>query len=206
MKASISALLLAGLLLSLPAAAQRRQPDTPGPSALADHAARIEHDAAQDLKSDPAGYGWFVDLDLVFPKDRAEYEALGKFAIIVLASFSNDKAELPLSAVYAAGAPLTCLSPVWRDVPPGSATAKAYGTFRSDTLCALPIEAMRKSNSIKVDFAKNRNGLEVSGMAIKEPGFIEADPDPRPSPSPDPLVLEKMIEREYPGFGFRLPT
>jgi hypothetical protein len=204
--ARASAVLLAGVLVTSTALAQeqRRQPNTHGPSALETHAARIEHDAVEDLKTGPAGFPWFVDLDVVFPTDGAEYQALGKYAILVFALFSNDQTELPLARAYVGDVPLKCLGPVSRGVPPESATAKAYGKFRADTLCVLPIGVKRKGSDIKVDFAKNRKGLAISSSLFEEPDFIKADIDPQSLSEADPITLEKIIAREYPGFGFRV--
>ncbi len=208
MTARVSFFLVASFLIASSSLAreQRQLPKTVGPSALNSHAARIEHEAVEDLKADRAGSPWSVDLDMVFPIDKAEYEALGKYVILVFALFSNDQTELPLSGAYVGGTPLKCLRPVPRDVPPASATAKAFGKFRSDTLCVLPMDLERAANSVKIDFAKNHKGLDVSYHFItsEEPDFVKADIDPQPLPMPDPVILEKIIAREYPGFGFRV--
>jgi hypothetical protein len=205
MTARVAAFLFAGALIALPASAQpTQQPTTYGPSALADHATRIEHHAAEDLKTDPGGFGWSVDLDLYISKNKAEFEALGKYIILVFATFSNDRGELPLARVYSGGAPIKCLAPVWRDVPPQSATAKAYGKFRSDSLCVLPIDLARQNNIIAVDFARNRKSLVVSSYPVGDLDFVKTDQNPRPLPSPDPMVLKRIIAREYPGFGFQV--
>lgn len=205
MRTRFFAVLLTGVFLGLPASAQQRmQPSTLGPSALADHAARIEHDAVEDLKVNPARGTGFVDLDAVEPADKAEYLALGRYIILVLATFSEDKTELPLARVYSGGAQLKCLAPVWRDVAAGSATATAYGKFRSDSLCVLPANLARKGGGITVDYTKNQKRLEVTDYPFGEMDLVKADSDLRPSSAPDPAVLKKIIAREYPGFGFEV--
>jgi len=198
---------LAGMIAVFPAQAQtmRQQPTTYGPMSLLAHAARIESDAARDLKTNPEGFGWFLDLDMVFPDNKAEYEALGKYLLLDFSAFSNDAAELPLANVYVGGVALKCSQGRRYDLPSDSATAKAYGKFRMDSLCTLPMPLERMSNVITVDFAKNREGLKMSPVPYDEPAFVKADRDPISSPSPDPVVLEKIVEREYPGFGFGIP-
>jgi hypothetical protein len=205
MRAGAAVFLLTALLFSSSSFAQvqRRQPNTSGPSALESHTARLEHDAAEDLKAGQPSTGYFVDLDMVFPTDRAEYEAVGKYALLVFALFSDDRGALPLTRVFVGSASLKCLEPISRDVPPASDTAKTFGKFRADTLCVLPIDAERENNKITIDFAKTYKGIEVS-YPSEEPDFVKADINPRSSSVPDPVALEQFITREYPGFGFRV--
>lgn len=197
---------LAGLAASSPtfAQGQRKQPTTFGPSALESHAARMENDAANDLKTGQASTGSFVDLDIVYPHDKAEYEALGKYALMVFALFSDNQSELPLARADVGGVRLQCLDSISRKVPPKSATAKAFGRFRADTLCLVPVGTARKSGKVKIDFAKNHDNLEVYSTPFEEPPFVKADSNPRSTPRPDPAVLRQFIAREYPGFGFRV--
>lgn len=182
----------------------RRQPNTVGPSALESHAARMEQDAMADLKAGQPATGFFVDLDIVFPTDRQEYEAVGKRILLVFALFSDDQSALPLARAYNGGVPLECLKSVPRDVPSESATAKALGRFRADTLCLLPIDVKRKSNRITIDFAKTHKGLEISSFNLEEPDFVSADVNPASPRMPDPVALSGFINREYPGFGFQV--
>lgn len=198
--------LFAGFLVASSAFAQvpRRQPNTTGPSALESHAARLEHDAVQDLKDGKPSSGWFVDLDLVFSGDKEEYEAVGKYGLMVFALFSSDQTQLPLAHAYVGGVELKCLPSVSRDVPSDSATAKAFGKFRADTLCLLPLDLEHKSNRISIDFAKSPKGLEVSSFALEEPDFMKADTDLKSNPTPDPVMLQNFVNREYPGFGFQV--
>jgi hypothetical protein len=206
MKAGIFVTL--GLMLASPALAQatRQQPTTYEPSSLLAHAARIERDATQDLKANPQGFGWFVDLDMYISNDKAEYEALAKYVLLVFSAFSNDPAELPLAKMSAGGVALKCSQGRRYDLPADSATAKAYGNFRADSLCVLPMPVERKTNALTVDFAKSRTGLQISPVPFEEPDFVKADSDPISLPSPDPLILQKILTREYPGFGFGVPT
>ena len=141
MTARCFAFLLAGAILAPSAMAQSvKKPTTYGASALDASNARLEQDAIDELKSNPGGNAWFVDLDMVFPNTREEYEALGKYVILEFNIFSNDQSELPLSKVYVGGVALNCPAVVPRDVPSASATAKAFGKFRMDSLCVLPME------------------------------------------------------------------
>jgi hypothetical protein len=197
-------LLAGGLVPSSSFAQQRMQPVTTVPSALESHAARIEHDAVEDLKAGQPSTGTFVDLDAVFPTDKAEYEALGKYALLVFALFSDEQEKLPLAHAYSGDVPLRCLKSIARDVLPASATAKAFGKFRADTLCVLPMDLKRKSSRITIDFTKGYMGLEVSSYVLEEPDFVKTDADPRSSPEPDTATLENFIAREYPGFGFQV--
>jgi len=196
---------LAGLLVASPALAQQRQqPDTMGPSALDSHAARLEHDAVEDLKAGKLANGHFVDLDIVFPGDRQEYEAVGKNFLLVFALFSNDQADLPLARAKAGDVPLKCLKSVSRDVPPDSATAKSFGKYRADTLCLMPVDLERKGSHIVIDFTKNLEGLEVAAFVLNEPDFVKADANPQSASAPDSVALQKFVDREYPGFGFQV--
>jgi hypothetical protein len=206
MTAKAASCFLAGLVIASSALAQemRKQPNTPGPSALESHAERMEHDAIQDIQSGNLGTGWFIDLDIVFPTDKEEYEAVGKYALMVFALFSDDRTDLPLAHAYVGGLPLKCLKSVPRDVPSASAMAKAFGKFRADTLCVLPMDVERRSSRITIDFGKIHQDLEVSSYPFEEPDFVKADIDPVSAPMPDPMVLEKFVSREYPGFGFQV--
>src|SRR5256885_16906231 len=93
---------LVGLVIVSPALAQgqRKQPNTTVPSALESHAARMEHDALQDINAGNLATGWFVDLDMVFPADKEEYETVGKYALLVFALFSDDQTGLTLAHAY----------------------------------------------------------------------------------------------------------
>jgi hypothetical protein len=206
MMARFLAFLLAAAMMTAPSLAQvsRRQPTTQGPSALEEHAARMEHDAVADIKAGQTGTGWFVDIDVVYPADTAEYQAVGKYALMVFSLFSNDRTELPLANVRVNGISLQCLDFIPRDVPPDSASAKAFGEFRTDTLCVVPVDVARKGTDFKLDFTKNHKDVEVATSPFEEPDFVKADSDPRSPPRPDPAVLQQFIDREYPGFGFQV--
>jgi hypothetical protein len=206
MTVRVVAFLLAALLMTPPSFAQvsRQQPTTQGPSALESHAARMEHDATEDIKAGQLGTGWFVDIDVVYPTDTAEYEAVGKYALMVFALFSDNRTELPLARVLVGGIQLQCLNFIPRDVPQHSASAKAFGKFRADTLCVVPVDVTRKSKDVKIDFTKGHRDIEVSANPFQEPDFVKADSDPQSTPGPNPVVLQQFIDREYPGFGFRI--
>jgi hypothetical protein len=204
--AKLLAFLFAALMVTSPSFAQisRKQPTTTGPSALLSHAARMEHDAVEDIKAGHSGTGWFVDIDIVYPTDTAEYEAVGKYALMVFSLFSDDRDELPLAQVKVGGVRLECLDFVPRGVPADSASAKAFGKFRADTLCIVPAVLARNGKGIKLDFTKNHKDVEIGNSPFEEPDFVKADSDPRSPPKPNPAVLQRFIDREYPGFGFQL--
>lgn len=206
MRSGVATVFLSGIMLSaLPAFAQllQQHPSSYGPSALEDHAARIESYAVEYLKTNSKG-PHSVDIDVYASRDKKEFEALGKYIVLVFASFADNKAELPLSKVYSGRSPIKCLPSVWRNVPSKSATAKANGSFRSDTLCLLPIDMARRSDDIFVDFAKNYRAVKVVSYAFRDIDLLKSDRSSHSFPVPNPDVLKKIIDREYPGFGFRV--
>lgn len=206
MTARFLAFSLATLLAVSPSFAQetRVRSTTAGPSALEAHAARMERDAAENLKAGYPGVGWFVDIDSVYPADTAEYEAVRKSFLMVFSLFSNDRAELPLARVTVGGVQLECPDSMPRDVPLDSATARGFGKFRADTLCIVPVDVARKSKNIKLDFTKSHKNIEIPAYPFEEPDFVKADSDPRPSVTPNLTALQRFIDREYPCFGFRV--
>jgi hypothetical protein len=81
----------------------------------------------------------------------------------------------------------------------------------ASTLAAFPASAQQRQqpttygpNNITVDFAKNRKASEVTSYPIGESAMIKADTDPRSPATPDSVVLTKIINREFPGFGFQV--
>jgi hypothetical protein len=175
-----------------------------GAVSLADFNQRLEADASGYLQKYPPGaISRFVEFDSAFPLDQPEYEAVGKFGIILLSAFSRDESELPLAGVYIGGINLKCVGFVRRNISPASDVSAAFGPFRVDSFCLVPANLLRGDTSISADFAKNRLGFNV-GAGLEAPDFIRADADPKPAAEPDWTILKRIVVREYPGFGIEI--
>jgi hypothetical protein len=79
------------------------------------------------------------------PRDRVEFEALGRYALLILTIVTQDTRELPLKRVYLRmpdrEIPLIKLSSWRRDVDQTLVTYKMYGPCREDGFYLFPLSA-----------------------------------------------------------------
>jgi hypothetical protein len=142
--------------------------------------------------------------DVGWPVDVAEYRALGKHGVLLVAALSQQADELPLRRVYTlAGSkiiPLQRLFSTRRAVPAGSLAHKVFGPYQEEGFYLVPAGALMQEWLLFCDFAKNRNEFSISRSAMTPPEFIQADRDRRVTAKPIPAALRAFLEREYPGF------
>ena len=120
---------------------------------------------------------------VAMPADAAEYQALNKHALLVVAALSKDASELPLKRVYLEQGKRTLELPfvalVHSEVPAGSAAGKLMGTHRVDAYYLIPTSAWRKPGTLLADFAAHRQEFILGRFPqpIQEE-FIRDDPKP----------------------------
>ncbi|HXZ29426.1 MAG TPA: hypothetical protein VEG08_15630, partial [Terriglobales bacterium] len=119
------------------------------------------------------------------PKDEAEYKALNKHALLVVAALAKDASELPLQRVYLEQGKGTQLLPllasVASEMPADSPAAKLMGTHRVDAYYLIPLGAWRQPGTLLADFAAHRQEFVLGKFPqeIKEE-FIRNDAQPDP--------------------------
>jgi hypothetical protein len=165
---------------------------------------RLEKRAAELRQMAPQGADRYVLFDLAFPVDEAEYRAVGKHALILIAAVSKRAEELPLHRVYtrAGGKDVDCrkLGSRRAELPAGSLARAVVGRYREDALYLAPVGALVAEGTLMCDFARNRSGFVVSRAAFDPPDFIRADHQAAAA-TPDDAAVRALAEREYPGFG-----
>ncbi len=120
--------------------------------------------------------------DVAFPKDRREYEALNKHAIVLVTAITQDPAELPLSRVYirrrGQDAKLTKVV-AWRsETESDSLTRKVFGKYREDAFYLLPIETYFEPGLLLLDYEQNRFEFILSEYPKEvELDFLASDKD-----------------------------
>jgi hypothetical protein len=163
---------------------------------------RIEETAAEyGRKYPPGAITRYIEFDIAYPADAAEYAAVGKYAVLLLAACSHDASELPLARVYVRDRALKRIGSAVRAVPAGSQAHKVLGENRVDSFYLVPVDLLRGKDALLADFAKNRTGFVVSSDFDLPPDFILKDAAPKVSSRPSLVAIRTMIDREYPGFG-----
>lgn len=186
-----------------------RGPATQNAVTLQDIDQRLEKRAAELRQMAPQGADRYVLFDLAFPADQAEYRAVGKHALILIAAVSRQADELPLRRVYirAAGRDLDCrkLGSRRSELPSASVARAVVGRYREDAFYLAPVAALVSENLLICDFARNRNGFVINHGAFEPPEFIRADRQAEAAKSDaaksDDAAVRALAEREFPGFG-----
>jgi hypothetical protein len=176
-KISVAAALMA---LAIPVPAQSQSPQLP---------AELEE---QVIRS--------IGFDLCLPADGAEYEKIGKNAVIMLTASTAISSELPLKSVFVeiggVRIPLQRLARL-------DATQNGDRT-KQVSFYLVPIQLTKKSSRLAADFTGGRGdfGIATFGPAFYAkgaPGFARLDEYDDPS-EPDPASLAALLVREYPEF------
>lgn len=140
-----------------------------------------------------------VDSDICYPANAAEYQALGKSAILMLKSDTAIATELPLRSVYLihqkVRIPLQRLA----------ATAKTEddkGRATQFSFYLLPIHYMKLDADLPVDFTGDRTDFSVMSFEAKSrddhmPAFARLDEYDMPQDA-DPKSVAEVLAREYP--------
>ena len=166
---------------------------------------RLEKRAAEIREMAPQGADRYVLFDLAFPADQAEYRAVGKQALILIAAVSKQADELPLRRVYTliGDNAFECrrLGSRRAELPSGSLARAVVGRYREDAFYLAPVGPLLSASVLMCDFARNRNGFVINRAALEPPDFIRADRQADAAAKPDDTAVRALVEREFPGFG-----
>ena len=140
--------------------------------------------------------------DLCFPANAAEYEAVGKFGILRVAASSVNSEELPLRSVYlSVDGLIVPLQRITVDdaIEDAEQDARGIRYWRQNSFYLIPLNLLRKSPDLEVDFRGSRRGFGIGALSIDQhtPAFVRLDDYPVPS-QPDSDALVTLLKREYP--------
>ena len=183
-----------------------KRPVSQGAVTPADMTERLEKAALRTKEQAPKGAARGSSIDFCWPSSDAEYQAIGKYVLVLVSVVTQDAAELPLRRVYVTingeQTELTRLSSQRRDVEKGSTTFSILGPFREDGFYVAPAGLMMRDGFLQADFATRRNNFNLYKLPGTPPDFIKADDNPMPSTGATPNMppLKALLTREYKGF------
>ena len=187
-----------------------RRPVSQGAVTPADMTERLEKAAMRTKEQAPKGGARGSSIDFCWPSSAEEYQAIGKYVLVLVSVVTQDAAELPLRRVYVTvngeQTELARLSSQRRDVKKGSTTHPILGPFREDGFYVAPAGLMTSDGYLQADFAIRRNNFNLYKLPGTPPDFVKADNDPMPArdATPNMPTLKALLTREYQGF--ELPT
>ena len=183
-----------------------QRPVSQGAVTPADMTERLEKAASRTKQQAPKGAARGSSIDFCWPSSVAEYEAIGKYVLVLVSVVTQDAAELPLRRVYVTingeQTELTKLSSQRRDVGKGSTTFSILGSFREDGFYIAPAGLMMRDGYLQADFAIHRSNFNLYKLPGTPPDFVMADHDPMPARNvtPNMPALKALLTREYQGF------
>ena len=187
-----------------------QRPVSQGAVTPADMTERLEKAAMRTKEQAPKGGARGSSIDFCWPSSAEEYQAIGKYVLVLVSVVTQDAAELPLRRVYVTvngeQTELARLSSQRRDVGKGSTTFSILGPFREDGFNVAPAGLMMSDGYLQADFAIRRNNFNLYKLPGTPPDFVKADNDPMPArdATPNMPTLKALLTREYQGF--ELPT
>ena len=203
-------LLVVALSLFLAAAANAQtltqRPVSQGAVTPADMTERLEKSAVRTKAQAPKGAARGSAVDFCWPSSADEYQAIGKYVLVLVSAVTQDAAELPLRRVYVTvngeETELVKLSSQRSDVKKGSTTYSILGPFREDGFYIAPAGLMMSDGSLQADFSVRRNGFNLYRLPGTPPDFVKADSNPMPAKdaAPNMPALKALLQREYQGF------
>ena len=185
-----------------------RRPVSQGAVTPADMTERLEKAAMRTKEQAPKGGARGSSIDFCWPSSAEEYQAIGKYVLVLVSVVTQDAAELPLRRVYVTvngeQTELARLSSQRRDVKKGSTTHPILGPFREDGFYVAPAGLMMRDGYLQADFAIRRSNFNLYKLPGTPPDFVKADNDPMPARDarPEPVALKSLLQREYKGFQF----
>jgi hypothetical protein len=196
------------LLVSSAASAQTltQRPVSQGAVTPEDMTERLEKAALRTKAQAPKGAARGSSIDFCWPSSAEEYQAIGKYVLVLVSVVTQDAAELPLRRVYVTlngeQTELLKLSSQRRDVKKASTTFSILGPFREDAFYVAPAGLMMSDGYLQADFAIRRENFNLYKLPGTAPDFIKADKDPMPAKdaAPDMPALKALLRREYQGF------
>jgi hypothetical protein len=183
-----------------------QRPVSQGAVTPADMTERLEKAAVRTKEQAPKGAARGSSIDFCWPSSVEEYQAIGKYVLVLVNVVTQDAAELPLRRVYVTvngeQTELVKHSSQRRDVRKGSTTFSILGPFREDGFYVAPAGLMMSDGYLEADFAIRRNNFNLYKLPGTAPDFIKADKDPMPpkDATPNMLALKALLTREYQGF------
>jgi hypothetical protein len=207
---SMRRLLIVALAVFVSAAANAQtltqRPVSQGAVTPADMTERLEKAAVRTREQAPKGAARGSSIDVCWPSSVEDYQAIGKYVLVLVSVVTQFAAELPLRRVYVTingeQTELVRLSSQRRDVGKGSTTFSILGPFREDGFYVAPAGLMMSDGYLQADFAIRRNNFNLYKLPGTAPDFIKADKDPMPArdATPNMPVLKALLTREYQGF------
>lgn len=183
-----------------------KRPVSQGAVTPADMTERLEKSALRTKEQAPKGAARGSSIDFCWPESPAEYQAIGKYVLVLVSVVTQDAAELPLRRVYVTvngeQTELTRLSSQRSDVAKGSTTFSILGPYREDGFYVAPAGLMMRDGYLQADFATRRSSFNLYKLPGTPPDFVKADDNPMPSKdaTPDVPALKALLTREYRGF------
>jgi hypothetical protein len=201
-------IVVVALFVSTAANAQTltQRPVSQGAVTPADMTERLEKAAVRTKEQAPKGAARGSSIDFCWPSNVEEYQAIGKYVLVLVSVVTQDAAELPLRRVYVTvngeQTELVKLSSQRRDVGKGSTTFSILGPFREDGFYVAPAGLMMSDGYLQADFAIRRNNFNLYKLPGTAPDFIKADKDAMPArdATPNMPALKTLLTREYQGF------
>jgi hypothetical protein len=144
---------------------------------------------------------------ILHARDVAEFDALGRYSLLILSAMTQRAEELPLKRVYLRmpdrEVPLVKIASWRTEVDPTMVSYKMFGPYREDGFYLFPLSAYLRVAQLQADFAANRMSLPVLELPYSGgPEWLRTlqNPDPLPGALPDLSVLQEFIKRATPGF------
>jgi hypothetical protein len=205
--------LIGALLILVPAHAQT-PPPTKGPEGKRLTGAVITPQRVNDQieewakkRQDQGPTARVANFFLFFAATPAEFNALGRYSVLLLTVVTQKAEELPLTRVYIrAKEQDVAMQKVssWRsDVDSALLTHKIYGPYREAGFYLVPTGMTMRDGQLLADFAANRTGLPILQLPNKgAPDRLRAlgNLDPPPNAKPTLKALQGLITRATSGF------
>jgi hypothetical protein len=144
-------------------------------------------------------------------RDLAEFDALGRYSLLILTVVTQSAGELPVKRVYLRmpdrEVPVLKIASWRRNIDQTLATYKMYGPYREDGFYLFPLSAYLRVAQLQADLAANRLSLPVLELPTDVgPDWLKTmqDPDPLPGALPKLRALQDFIRRNT--SGFPIPT
>ena len=140
--------------------------------------------------------------------EAGEFEALGRYAVMLLTVLSQKSEELPIKRVYIRAdgkeVPVRLVSSWRSEVDASLLPAKMFGRFREDGFYLLPMGSLLRDGQVVIDLAANRTGwimmqLPSNGAKASRAATF-AKTDPAPDAKPDLKALQAFVRKKFPDF------
>jgi hypothetical protein len=152
----------------------------------------------------PRGRNYYFSWSTITP---AEFEALNRHTVLLLAVWTQKPEELPVKLVHirtdTQDMTIEKVSSWKTPVDSGSITAKIYGPNREDGFYLMPGGAMLRKGQLRAELSANGAGwilLELPSTVASADAKRFPNLDPAPNAKPDLKVLQAFIRRKFPGF------